>query len=194
MPDLQEVFGGQEEARAVGKVIFDGEVVFLVPVAGILHVELLLEVGGGEDVVGAAERGARHGTGCLQRAALCALVAVVDRKPLTLFCPGLLGDHVHHAAGRGAAIDGGVVSFDDFDAVNVAGTIAAEAEEAVAELGGGTEAAQVEASADVETGEAADLDQVVGELKNAEVLEELAGDDVDGVGQLGDLRAHAAAG
>lgn len=90
MPDLQEVFGGHEEARAVGKVVFDGEVVFLVPVAGILHVELFLEMGGRENVVEAAERGARHGTGGLQRAALGALVAVVDRKPLTLFCQGCL--------------------------------------------------------------------------------------------------------
>jgi hypothetical protein len=191
---LEQVFGGDEEVGGVGESVLDRAVVLVIAVAGVLLVEVPLVVAGGDDVGRPAEGAAADRAGAFKGETFGAVVAVVEGEALAGARLGRLGDHVDHAAGRAAAVDGGVGALDDLHAVDVAGAVAAEAEEAVAELEAGAEAAEVEVAADIEVGEAADVHDVVGEFEDTEVFEEFRREDVHGVGQVDDLGGDAGAG
>ncbi len=120
--------------------------------------------------------------------------ALGDGNRLLDFLLRLQRDEVDHAAGRGAAVNGGHRPADHFDAVDVAQAVATQTVEAVAQLRGGGKTAEIEAAADVDAGQAADVRHVLIEDLDVEVMEELAREIHDAVRQVDDLGVDAAAG
>ena len=189
-----EALNREGELRVVMKNMVDGEIVFLTAGEGEIHIEIAFIVTNREHVVGLAQFVWEERTGGLEGETLGAIVAEVVGCFLADHGFRRLGNHVHHAARRRATVDGSIGSLNDFNAVDVARAIAPEAKEAVAQLSGGGEAAQHEIAADIQTGEAADLGQIVGKIEDTEVLQVFAGHDVHRVRKIDDLRPGATAG
>ena len=182
MANLQQVFGREEQIAAVREGVLQGRVILEVAVARVVLTKVALILAERDDVGGLADGVDRHRAGGFEGHALGAIIADIVGEFLGLAVLRRLGNHVDHTAGRRAAVNGGVGALDNFHPVDVARAVAAEAEKAVAELIRGLEAAEVEITADVEAGEAADLDDVVGEFEDAEVFEELTREHVHRVG------------
>ena len=192
--DLQQVFGREEQVAAVGECVLHCRVILEVAVAGVVLAKVALILAEGDNVGGLAEGIDRDGPGGFERHALGSVVADVVAEFLRLPILRCLGDHVHHTTGRSASVDGGVGAFDNFHPIDIARAVTAEAEKAVAQLVGGLKTAEVKTTADVESGKAADLNNVIGELEDTEVFEEFAREHVHGVGQIDDLGRDARAG
>ena len=193
MTELEEILCGQKQFRAVGEDMVEGEVVFVIAVAGVVLPELPLIMAAGENVARLAERAGEEWARPLKSEALRAEVAEIIAELLAGGVLRRLRNHIDHAAGRSAAVDRGTGTLDDLHAVNVARAVAAEAEKTVAKLVRGGETAEVEIAADVEAGEAADVRDIVEEIEDAEVLEKLARHHIDRVRQIDDRRLDAAA-